>query len=403
MTTTNDVSGSFSEVNTTVETSTEPQWACLTHYFADEHVQVVNKMFVYVSCCFVVIGLIGNALSMLVFLSPEMRNISSNIYLSVLSISDSAYLISVFLSDILTDIRCVHYREKRFDFENNFDWTCKLLQLLMDLFADYSPCLILAFTFERYLACYHAVKFRETRNTLRARIFCLTIFILIFVSICPQHMYHIGLTRDSCGVLPQYDNIFSMFWAIEVSLYRIIPVLIVASLNVLIGVKIWYLHKNKPSRKSLHPQQHEMTSLANTSETCKERKKRAKATSDERHIQLTVMLMVVSSTYILLYFPVLIHFVMWHFQRRGFHPFSYEAGVIFEKISSMLYIAGFAINFFLYTLSCKVFRDQLFYVLTSRQSRAEHSTTHKGDASSGQNALNGVTDHDNRKTSQTQL
>jgi len=51
------------------------------------------NIFLGATLVFVVVGLVGNSLSLLVFSSAPMRSFSSNVYLLTLAISDSFYLI----------------------------------------------------------------------------------------------------------------------------------------------------------------------------------------------------------------------------------------------------------------------------------------------------------------------
>jgi len=51
------------------------------------------NVFLGATLVFVVVGLVGNALSVLVFSSAPMRSFSSNVYLLTLAVSDSFYLI----------------------------------------------------------------------------------------------------------------------------------------------------------------------------------------------------------------------------------------------------------------------------------------------------------------------
>ena len=56
-------------------------------------VQLSYNSYLGATLVFVVVGLVGNALSLMVFSSAPMRSFSSNVYLLTLAISDSFYLI----------------------------------------------------------------------------------------------------------------------------------------------------------------------------------------------------------------------------------------------------------------------------------------------------------------------
>ena len=108
-------------------------------------------------------GLVGNTLSMRVFSSRSMRPVSSITYLLMLAVSDSLYLVSVFLSKLVTALCCLYFPSSlgQLDLVNRSAFMCKLLQYLADLFSDYSTCLIFAFTVERCIAVYCPLRFKE--------------------------------------------------------------------------------------------------------------------------------------------------------------------------------------------------------------------------------------------------
>lgn len=56
-------------------------------------VQLSYNSYLGATLVFVVVGLIGNTLSVMVFSSASMRSFSSNVYLLTLAVSDSFYLI----------------------------------------------------------------------------------------------------------------------------------------------------------------------------------------------------------------------------------------------------------------------------------------------------------------------
>ena len=65
------------------------------------------------------------------------------------------------MTKVLTSLRCLYFPSSRFDVANHSSVWCKLLQYLSDLFADYSTCLILAFTVERCIAAYLPTQFKR--------------------------------------------------------------------------------------------------------------------------------------------------------------------------------------------------------------------------------------------------
>ena len=125
--------------------------------------------------------------------------------------------------------------------------------------------------------------------------------------------------------------------------------MVIAVLNVFIILKVRKLNRQKQRRASSH-----------------KINSRKKLSKDERHIQLTVMLTLVSTSYIIAYLPVLIHFLMWKLQRSEVISVNYQAMIVAQNYTRTFYIFGFSINFFLYTLGGRTFREQLECLLCIR-------------------------------------
>lgn len=175
----------------------------------DERVMTSIRVFFAASLTLVVSGLIGNTLSVLVFSSTEMRQLSSNVYLLALAVSDSVYLVSVLVGRLLTAARCWFFPHAPIDLVNHSQFFCVAQQYLSDLFADYSTCLILAFTVERGLAVFYPVAFKQKCTVARARVVCASMFAVIAICIAPYHLIMIGLYADYnvCAIVKRHEAV----------------------------------------------------------------------------------------------------------------------------------------------------------------------------------------------------
>lgn len=343
---------------------------------SDQRIERSMEVFFFSSLISVVVGLTGNLLSIAVFSSKDMQSMSSNVYLLMLASSDSLYLISIFLSRTLTTIRCWYFPATTMDIANRSSFACILFQYLVDLFSDYSTFLILLFTVERGVAVFLPIKFKELFSVCRARISCLALFLFIAVVIAPHHALFMDVYDEYqvCTVKVNYEDIFAILYVVEMIIFRVLPVLLIALLNVLIIVRVTRLMQAKARRRQLTISScHEgsgggggggagqgLTSSSSASVSKASSvavKRRSKA--QERNFQLTVILILVSSSYVLLYIPVLIHFVLNKLNRSLIIDLNSSLLDVFGNIARALYVSGFAINFFLYTVSGQVFRDQL--------------------------------------------
>src|SRR6218665_568013 len=198
------------------------------------------RIYFFSSLLFVFVGLVGNTLSMLVFTSKDMLTVSSNAYLLLLAASDSLYLISVFFTKTLTIMRCWFFVKSEADIVNRSHFVCVLLQYLSDLFSDYSTCLILAFTIERSVAVFLPIKFKELCTVWRARVACASIFVVVASFIAPYHIFSIGVYPgyQICAILEEHEAIFSILYVVEMSVFRVLPVLMIAILNAFIIARV---------------------------------------------------------------------------------------------------------------------------------------------------------------------
>jgi len=183
--------------------------SCFAVSSDDERVMTSIRIFVGASLTFVASGLVGNTLSVLVFSSSEMRQMSSNVYLLALAVSDSLYLVSVLLGRLLTAARCWYVSYAPLDLVNHSQFFCVFQQYISDLFADYSTCLILAFTVERGYAVFYPVEFKQKCTVTRARVVCASMFAVIATCIAPYHAIMIGLYTDYnyCAIVKDYEEV----------------------------------------------------------------------------------------------------------------------------------------------------------------------------------------------------
>lgn len=98
------------------------------------------------------------------------------------------------------------------------------------------------------------------------------------------------------------------------------------------------------------------------------------ASRDDRSLQMTITLILVSTIYVVVFLPVLVHFLLWKLERSKVIAVSPVAMQIAQNYTRTLYVAGFAVNFFLYTISGRTFREQLKTVLCRRRTGVASST-----------------------------
>lgn len=402
---------------------------------SNQHVIISLQVFLIISTFFVIIGLMGNMVSLIVFSSSEMRKISSSVYLLLLSVSDSVYLLCIFCTKTLNILRCWHISSLAHDLRNYSFISCVLFQYFLDLTSDYSSCLILLFTLERFAAVYWPVRFKEMCTVTRARIAAGTTFAVVALSIGPPHHFLLRLYSDYnlCALSDLNGMIVYNLYILEMIVFRVLPALIIAILNGFIVAKVAKISRLKKKRKNSETVGIELKTCISTPMTNKEdnkKQKREAATTttpigigglfvnkgskeqagksaniikesedapvekslvnqpceavvkvtqnhqqlihrrqkqqikraEDKNLQLTVILILVSTTYVVAYLPTLIHFIIDLLSYGKFLSVNNEARMIARHYTDLLYVSAFATNFFLFTMSGRVFRQQMWKI-----------------------------------------
>lgn len=157
----------------------------------------------------------------------------------------------------------------------------------------------------------------------------------------------------------------------ELITLRVVPVVTIALLNALIVSRVTRITRDRKRRRRHIPLITVNTAgtttahcspspvLAGATSAARSSRGSQRASLDERNLQLTIILILVSTTYVLFYLPVLGHFVLSKMKRSGIVDIGFTFLDVFGNYAKALHVAGFAINFLLYTVSGRVFREQL--------------------------------------------
>lgn len=237
-------------------------------------------------------GTFGNTVSVYVFFRTKLKKLSSSYYLSALAISDTVYLIQLFV---------VWLRFVNIDLFN-LPIMCQIMIYLASVCSFTSVWLVLAFTVERFVAVKYPLLRAAVCTVTRAKIviLILTIMGMLLYSPIPMSLevrYNEKHKMDLCinrkeNVWNIFNTIFNIF---DTVVTVIIPLLAITVLNFIISRTIWKLtrvrkkltNRNRPtlsSRKILQNRNKIRTSVSSQN-------------------QLTEMLLVVSTVCISLNLP----------------------------------------------------------------------------------------------------
>lgn len=195
------------------------------------------------------LGLIGNILTLIVLMEKRMRRASTTQYLAALTLFDSLYLIGSFINNIQ-----LNYPNTKQS--NLIPFLNLLFTPLTDFSGNTSPCLILMFTIERYLAVAYPLKSRYWCHSSRARkiigftiLFC---FIFTFPTFLESKIVFkwdssMNRTVPELADTNIYPDIYPLiyFWFISIT-FQIIPITLLIILN---SILMKYIHKSMMSKK----------------------------------------------------------------------------------------------------------------------------------------------------------
>ena len=341
-------------------------------------IQLMNILQLYVLPIVIAIGLLGNALSLAVFLGSYLNRYSSNVYLSALAISDSVFLISLVLS---------WASQVGYEFYNVQGW-CQALSYLTYVASCLSVWYVVAFSLERYIAVCYPLRRQEMCTAKRARIVVITtaVLALLFYSFAlfTMGVYPYGHNmRMTCLTSPKYYTAISRLTNIDTLITFIIPVIIIVSCNLRITYMVFWFYRERANLVSSG--NFRRSSRASSAHTLPVRNSGGNAssrspTSNSSQIKVTKMLLIVSTVFLLCNLPT--HSLKTYLTIRQHLNPSYIPSFEFRVTSHVfqfVYYSNFSVNFFLYSISGTTFRKALFKLFRKSCSCVRNCLCRKSD------------------------
>ncbi len=305
-------------------------------YEIDWNNDAINLINLIVLPMLILTGTIGNGLSFAIMMRKTMRNTGFCFYLATLAISDTVQLYTFGMWYIVIGI--THSVLDISVYAN-----CKLDYFLNAYSHQYSAWVMVAVTVERFISVYFPFKTKTLCTVRNAKLICGGLAVILFMLCCPNLLPQ---SREVTRWGPYSwcepkigGNLFvfiTKVWPmLNIVIYGLLPSAVMIVMNVMIVTKI-----RKNTKTGLHDSGH----------------------SKKSH-QLTISLLVVSTTYVVLTLP------------HGFYVIyienDYENNVYLYSNSKMFAVLNLcmvfnhAINFVLYCLSGDRFRRELVKMFCS--------------------------------------
>lgn len=209
-------------------------------------VAIEQYMSIYGPFVLTTLGIVGNVLSILIFLSPRYRRQSSHFYLLSLALSDLCFLIINLIEDTFRNHNQL-YQSRINVLDRSPLLVCISVQYARNVTRLLSSWIIVSFTIERLLVVFYPLKRAIICRRKIARFVVSILFVLSLLSNInvPFHYAIIRLSNNPhgeqtiCDILPPYRQIYMRFAIGAMISVYLVPMCIIGFVNMLICCKLW--------------------------------------------------------------------------------------------------------------------------------------------------------------------
>ena len=305
---------------------------------------MVFKVSTYITKCWfpilTPIGILGNIHSFLVMIKPNNRKVSTCIYMAALSINDNILMLIAFDTWLVTSLQLYE--------RHPIECKTKVFVALMSL--QNSTFQVLAMTIDKYIAIKWPHKAATYSTPKRAKNIVMAIWVFVIIYNIP-HTFLTGVIERSCIAYSIVGIITKIYSWLTFVINAIIPFTLLIYMNYVIvktvrGSGKMFVNEDKPTLE----------------EACQDANKqletRRQKTMKSAESQLTKMLLLVTTLFLILLFPTYARYIYQSFVKRN-TPYQYVSSKLFYEISLALYGTNSGITFFLYCISGRKFRNDV--------------------------------------------
>ena len=298
------------------------------------------------------IGLVGNTLSFLVMVKPNNRKMSTCIYMAAISINDNIMMCICF-HDYLVSVVQIHRCNPI---------QCKFVAYFCLFALQNCTFHVIAMTLDKYIAIKWPHRAATYSTPRRAKMIAVGLYVFVFIYNFP-HFFLSGVIGCQCigyAVPGLITKVYSWFSFV---LNAVIPFVLLIHMNFIVMKTV------RTSRKMFKTNDNN-TAMDSRQKTMKNAEK-----------QVTIMLLLVTTLFLILLCPTYVRFIYLSFTKRD-TPFEYANSILLFQITYKFYSSNSGLNFFLYCISGQKFRNDLKEILCccgsfypSRKTRKDRSTS----------------------------
>jgi hypothetical protein len=196
-----------------------------------------NKINLFSTIIIVLIGLIGNTLSLIIYSQSKYRLNSSNVFILILAIIDSLFLIVHFFEDTISSLEHYDFAIIYLNIINTNKQMCILTNYLRYTLRSISSYIILAFTLQRYSVVYSPLSSRFKSKTF-AWYTCLIITTSSFIlNSWSLFLFDLSINRidaKQCDIIGEWKSWYYYISLGYFTLTILVPMIMIVVLNCLI-------------------------------------------------------------------------------------------------------------------------------------------------------------------------
>ncbi|XP_049511358.1 pyrokinin-1 receptor [Dermacentor silvarum] len=319
------------------------------------------------------LGLVGNLLSLIIFLFTNLRSRTSSLYMGALAVSDSGFLIV--LSFAWLNERGIHVYPHGL---------CVATVFFTSAFACWSVWLTVSFTAERFVAVrYPLWKLQTSSPSRRPHLVIGATALLSLVLNAPLLVFvQVGQGElGDCSLHPEYESALYYLNILDTVLTFIVPFLLITIMNSMIARAIYLFYARYKQQRCMSECQMDCKDF--TASTASRRNGDSVVTKDgaitatsgggiahATQISVTRMLLLVSTVFMLLNLPSYVMRIYVFLLSLGHSelpdPEHNSLPYVLQRYFMLLYYTNFAINFVLYNASSRMFRVTLCEYMQGR-------------------------------------
>lgn len=327
---------------------------------------LIDLIFLYLTLPIILLGTVGNLLSVAVFRCTKLRRLSTGYYLTALSLSDTGFLLTLFASWLeMIGVQAF-----------NRPVLCQLLLYTADVCCFLSPWLIVTFTVERFVATCYPLKCAMICTVTRAKAIVAVLtfvatslysYIFVMAGIVPRNVGAptavLAPPVYECGLKDSYQASMKILNTLDTVVTLVIPLALIVGLNIQIARAIWWFERIR-RRMTTAANENGDSAVATAlngrrSLSCKRQQPRH--VRGRYQVKITKMLLIISTIFIGLNSPSYL-VRLWVFFRgepaAGQQP-TIADDTNLQQWSLLAFYLNFAINFLLYCVSGQNFRKAL--------------------------------------------